>query len=78
MVYEVFDGTNMIGEFFGKCQGVAYETGDTLPQRIIETLDIIGFPGVLRDDSVLCRRNDPCIDRYSAGGGVHFSSLEVT
>jgi hypothetical protein len=62
MAYEIFDGTDMIGEFFGKGQGVTYETGDALPQRVIETLDMIGFPGVLRDGFVLCRRNDPCVD----------------
>ena len=62
MAYEVFDGTDMIGELFGKSQGAASETGDALPHRVIETLDMIGFPRVLRDGFVLCRRNDPCVD----------------
>jgi hypothetical protein len=44
MAYEVFDGTNMIGQLFGKGQGVTDEAGDTLPQRVIETLNMIGFP----------------------------------
>jgi len=55
MAYEVFDDTDMIGELFGKGQGVAYETGDALSQRVIETLDMIDFPGVLRDGFVLGR-----------------------
>ena len=67
MAYEVFDDTDMIGELFGKGQGVAYETGDALSQRVIETLDMIDFPGVLRDGFVLCRRNDPCVDGLLIG-----------
>ena len=63
MAYEVFDGTDMIGQLFGKGQGVTDEAGDTLPQRVIETLDMIGFAGVLRDGFVLRRGNDPGVDR---------------
>src|SRR5437879_5372107 len=62
MAYEVFDSTNMIGQLFGKGQGVTDEAGDTLPQRVIETLDMIGFAGVLRDGFVLRCRNYPCVD----------------
>src|SRR5712691_11059694 len=62
MAYEVFDGTDRIGECFGKGQGVAYETGDALPQCVIAPLAMIGFPGVLRDGLVLCRRHDPGVD----------------
>ena len=61
MAYEIFD-TDVMSEFFGKSQGVAYETRDALPHRVVETLDVIGFPRVLRDSLVLCCRNDPCVD----------------
>ena len=45
MAYEVFDGTDMIGQLFGEGQGVPDEAGDALPQRVIETLDMIsGYP----------------------------------
>ena len=53
MAYEVFDGTDMIGQLFGEGQGVPYEAGDVLPQRVIEPLDMISFPRVLRDGFVL-------------------------
>src|SRR5438094_151904 len=67
MAYEIFDGAEMIGEFFGKGQGSAYEPGDALPQRVIEPLDMIGFPGVLRDGFVLGRRTAPCVDGILIG-----------
>ena len=61
MAYEVFDSTDMGGPLFGKGQGVTDEAGDTLPQRVIETLEMIGFPGVLRARFGLRRRNNPFI-----------------
>ena len=67
MAYEVFDGADVIGEFLGKGQGVADETGDALPQRVIETLNMISFPRVLRDGFVLRCRNDPCVDGILIG-----------
>jgi len=33
-----------------------------LPQRVIEALDMIGFPCLLRDGAVLLRRNHAFID----------------
>ena len=65
MADEVFDGTNMIGQLFRKGQSVTDETGDALPQRVIEPLDMIGFPGVLRDGFVLRRGNDPSVSAVS-------------
>ena len=62
MAYDVFDGGDMIGELFGEGQRVTAETGDALPQRIVETLDMVGFPGLLRDGFVLRSRNDPFVD----------------
>ena len=67
MAYEIFDGPDMIGQLFGKGEGVTYETGDALPQRVIETLDMIGFAGVLRDGFVLRRWNDPGVDGILIG-----------
>ena len=59
MAYEVFDGTDMIHQLFGEGEGVTDETGDTLAQRVVETLTVVGFPRVLRDGLVLRHRNDP-------------------
>src|SRR5438093_5347173 len=62
MAYEVFDGTNMVCQLFGEGQGVTDEAGGALSQRVVETLDVIGFPGVLCDGLVLRYRNDSCVD----------------
>jgi hypothetical protein len=48
----------MIGQLFGERQRVTYETGDALPQGVIEALDVVCLPGVLRDGFVLRSRND--------------------
>ena len=40
---EQLDGTDMIGEPLGKRQRLTYQTGNALVQRIVETLDVIGF-----------------------------------
>src|SRR5262249_50460173 len=58
---EIPDGTNVVGQFLGERQRFAYETRQTLPQRVVEAFDVIGFPGVLRDSFVSLRRNHTCI-----------------
>ena len=67
MAYEIFDGTNMVRQLFGKGEGVTNEPGDALPHRVIEALDMIGFAGLLRDGFVLCCWNDPCVDSLLIG-----------
>ena len=39
------------------CDKTPNQTSNTLPQRVIEALDMIGFPRLLRDGAVLLRRN---------------------
>ena len=51
-------------QFLGEREGLTHETGYALPQRVIEALDVIGFPRVLRDSFVLCSRNNPRVDDY--------------
>src|SRR6266545_5171349 len=63
MADAIFDGTDMIGQFFGKRQRVADSTRDTLPQRLVEAFNMIGLPRVLRDGLVPRRRNHPLIHR---------------
>ena len=58
MAYEVFDGTDMVHQLFREGQSVTDEAGDALSQRVIEALNMIGFPRVLRDGFVLRCRND--------------------
>ena len=53
MTDEVFDSTDMVRQLFREGQSVTDEAGNALPQRVIEALNMIGFPGVLRDGFVL-------------------------
>jgi hypothetical protein len=62
MADEVFDSITMVRQLFGEGQGVPDEAGDALPQRVVEPLEVIGFPRVLRDGFVLRHRNNPCVD----------------
>jgi hypothetical protein len=62
MADEVLDGPEMVGQLFGECQRVTHQTGDALPQGVVEALTGMSPPGFLRDHFVLCRRNHPCVD----------------
>ena len=64
MTYEVLDGTNMVRQLFGEGEGVTDEAGDALAHCVVETLNVVGFPRVLRDSFVLCSRNNPRVDDY--------------
>jgi len=75
MADEVLDGTDLIGQLFGEGQGVPPQTGDTLPQGVIEPLDVVGFPGLLRDGFVLRLPNHPCVDCIL--GGIECRLLAV-
>jgi hypothetical protein len=54
---EELDGPDMVGELLGKGQRVADQPGHALPQRVVETFDVIGFARQLADGFVLRRRN---------------------
>jgi hypothetical protein len=43
----------MVRQLLGEGQSVPDETGDAPPHRVVETLDVVGFPRVLRDGLVL-------------------------
>jgi hypothetical protein len=58
---EILDRTDVMGQFLGERQRFSDQTRDALSQRVIEALDIIGFPGMLRDGFVSLRRNDTAI-----------------
>jgi hypothetical protein len=40
---EISYGTHVVGQFLGERQRFAYETGQTLPQRVVEAFDVIVF-----------------------------------
>ena len=61
MADEIFDNIDVVREFLGERQRVADEARDALAQGVIEALDMIGFPGVLRDGFMPFRRNHPGI-----------------
>jgi hypothetical protein len=52
---EILDGTDVVGQLFGKRQGFAHQTGNALSQGIVETFNVIGFPSVLGDGLVSSR-----------------------
>jgi hypothetical protein len=62
MVDEVLDGSHMVGQLFGECQRVMHQTGDALPQGVVEALNVDWFSGlsswslgVVKSESPLCR-----------------------
>src|SRR5262249_39366030 len=59
---EELNGPDMVGELLGKGQRVAHQSCNTLPQRIVEPFDVIGFARQLADRFVLRRRNHLLID----------------
>ena len=61
MADEIFDGADMVGQFFRERQGVADQTGNALPQRVVEAFNMIGFARVLGNRFVMCGRNDALI-----------------
>jgi hypothetical protein len=50
---EISYGTDVVGQFLGERQRFAYKTRQTLPQRVVEAFDVIGFAGYLTDRFVL-------------------------
>src|SRR5262245_55452665 len=52
----------MVRQLFGEGEGVPDEAGDALAHGVVETLDVVGFPRMLRDGFVLRHRNDPGVD----------------
>lgn len=61
MADEVLAGPAMVGQLLRECQRVTHHTGDALPQGVVEALNVVGFPGFLRDGVVLRRRTHPCV-----------------
>jgi hypothetical protein len=53
IAYEVFDGPDLVRQLLGEGQSVPDETGDALPHRVVEMLDVAGFPRLLRDGLML-------------------------
>ena len=62
MANEIFDGADMIGEFFGEREGLSRQTGKALSQGVVEAFDVVGFAGLLRNGFVPLRRDNPLID----------------
>jgi hypothetical protein len=62
VIEEEFDGPNVMLDLFGEGQGGANETRQALPQGIVESFEVIRFPGVLRDGFVALRWDDALID----------------
>ena len=55
MADEVPNRTDMIRHFLGERQCPTHQSGDTLSERIVEALDVLGFPDFPRDCFVSIR-----------------------
>jgi len=58
---EEFDGTDMVFYLLGAGQRGAHKARKTLPQGVVEALDVVGFPCFFRDGFVAFRRNDTVV-----------------
>jgi hypothetical protein len=61
MADEKLDGADVIRQVFGERQRLAHQTGNALPQGVVEAFNVIGFACLLRDGSVPLYRNHTCI-----------------
>ena len=61
MAEEEFDGTDMVFYLLGAGQRGAPKARKTLPQGVVEALDVVGFPCFFRDGFVAFRRNDTVV-----------------
>ena len=59
MTDEIPDRPNVIRRVLGECQCPTHQSGDALPSRIIEPLEMMRFPGFRCDRLVLSHRNHP-------------------
>src|SRR5713226_8788859 len=53
----------MVLHVLGERPRTAHQTRDPLTERVIKSLDVVGFPGVLTDGFVLRSRNDARVGR---------------
>jgi hypothetical protein len=63
MADEIANRTEMILHGLGERQRTAHQTRDPLTERVIKSLDVVGFPDVLTDGCVLRSRDDPSVGR---------------
>ena len=61
MAEEEFDGTDTVFYLLGAGQRGAHKARKTLPQGVVEALDVVGFPCFFRDGFVAFRRNDTVV-----------------
>ena len=58
---EEFDSPEVILDLRGEGQCLADEARKALPQRVVEALDVVGFPCLLCDPFVALRRHDAIV-----------------
>ena len=61
MADEEFDSPDVILDLLGEGQCIADEARKALPQRVVEALNVVGFPCLLRDGFVALHRNDAVV-----------------
>jgi hypothetical protein len=57
MANEMLDSTDVMRQLFGEREGLTHQTRNTLPQSIVEALDVIGFACFLCNGFVPVRRD---------------------
>ena len=75
MTNEIFDGSDMIGEFLGKGKRFSDQTRYSLSQRAVEPLDMVGYPLLLFDHPMLLCFNHTLIRTPAIG--IKHSMLPV-
>jgi hypothetical protein len=58
---KILDGTDVAGKFLGERPRVTCQTRYTLPEGVVEALEVMGCAGVLRNRVVPLRRDYPLI-----------------
>ena len=64
MADEEFNGSDMVGELLGKGQRIADQPCNTLPQRVVEPFDVIGFACLFCNSFVPLCGNHPLYTAY--------------
>ena len=75
MANEILDGTDVICQLLGKGERFSDQPRDPLSQRIVESLDVIGYPLLLFDHSMLLCFNHTLIRTPAIG--IKHSMLPV-
>ena len=58
MMNKIPNSSNMVFQLFRERQCFSHQSGNALPQRIIESFNVIGFASFLANGKMACGRKD--------------------